>query len=328
MNTGVRIRGFNAPMPHMLLRASVALLFLVPLAGAAGVPPAAPHQELVPGPGGLARGAQLSNGNILTVIGGGTPGLLGDIGFDTRGNFVVNPTALGDHFSPFSFAVVNPNSRDPVTGNAALLTDHNVTAGGLSDPGAISKDQANGLAGQPLSVRDAAGKEVFRGTVVREPAAPPGGPPSGGSPPPPGGSPPGGGAPPAGGGPPGGGLPGGGAPGGGGLPPGNAAPAGGRGDGGDRGGIVPCGGPGQEQCTIGQISQLGRNVFNFLMGIAAIAAVAAIVVAGFRYVGSRGDPSVLADAKQRLTNAIIGFLILLFTVVIVNTILAALGFEE
>ena len=112
-------------------------------------------------------------------------------------------------------------------------------------------------------------------------------------------------------------------------PPGGgqgAAPAGnpvGEGAEGQGGPLVPC----VNACRIQQLLDLGRNVFNFLMGLAAIAAVAAIIVAGFRYVSARGDPAALSDAKQKLTYAILGFLILLFAVVIVNTILRALEFR-
>lgn len=100
---------------------------------------------------------------------------------------------------------------------------------------------------------------------------------------------------------------------------GAAAPAGG----GSTGGLVPCGQGGP--CQLEQIKELGRNIFNFLLGLGAVAAVAAIVVGGFRYMTAHGDPGSLAEAKQIVTWAIIGLVILLLAFVIVNTILNALG---
>lgn len=104
---------------------------------------------------------------------------------------------------------------------------------------------------------------------------------------------------------------------------GNAPGAGGGGGGDGPSRIVPC----VDNCRIQQLLDLGRNFFNALMAVGAIAAVAAIVVAGFQYISSRGDPAALSDAKQKLMYAIVGLLVLLFTVVIVDTILDALKFS-
>ncbi len=73
---------------------------------------------------------------------------------------------------------------------------------------------------------------------------------------------------------------------------------------------------------------MGRNIFNFLLYTGAIAATLAIVIAGFQYVMSQGDPARNKDAKQKLTYAIIGLGVLLLAYVIVNTILKALGVGE
>jgi type IV secretion system pilin len=89
--------------------------------------------------------------------------------------------------------------------------------------------------------------------------------------------------------------------------------------------LVPC--VGGEPCTLTQLKELGANIFNFLMAVGAVAAIAAIIVAGFQYITSRGDPGAMAEAKKKLTLAIMGLLILLGSVVIVNTILRVLGFK-
>lgn len=119
-------------------------------------------------------------------------------------------------------------------------------------------------------------------------------------------------------------APGGGAPppgGGGPAPGGGGAPVGGGGGGAARS-IVPCiEGP----CRLQQLLDLGANVFNFLMGILAVSAVAALVVAGFQYVTGRGDPAILKAAKQKVFFAVTGLLIALFAVILVNFVLKTLG---
>ncbi len=96
------------------------------------------------------------------------------------------------------------------------------------------------------------------------------------------------------------------------------------GTGGSSDNLVPCDGT---DCTIDQLKKLGINIFNFLMGIAGIAAVGAIVSAGFAYVYAHGDSGLIGDAKKRLGLAIIGLAIVLTSVVIVNTILSKLEFK-
>lgn len=91
--------------------------------------------------------------------------------------------------------------------------------------------------------------------------------------------------------------------------------------------IVPCGGPGEKPCTIDDLKKLFINIFNALMGLAALAAVGAIVVGGTQYILARGDPGAMGAAKQKLTFAVIGLLVILFSVVLVNTILRLLGYE-
>lgn len=102
---------------------------------------------------------------------------------------------------------------------------------------------------------------------------------------------------------------------------------GGGGGGGTRGPLVPCGQGGQP-CQISQLRQLATNVFNFLMALGSIVAVGAVVVAGFQYISSRGDPGAMSDAKQKLAFAIIGLLLLLLTFAIVNTFIKAIGIKK
>lgn len=64
------------------------------------------------------------------------------------------------------------------------------------------------------------------------------------------------------------------------------------------------------------------------MGLGAISAIAAIVFTGFQYIMSRGDPSAMGEAKKKLSFAIIGLLIALFSVVLVNFVIRALKLKD
>ncbi len=62
------------------------------------------------------------------------------------------------------------------------------------------------------------------------------------------------------------------------------------------------------------------RVFNFLIGIAGAFAIVMIVIGGFRYILSSGDEKALLAAKQTVTFAVAGLVIILLAVTIVNII--------
>jgi hypothetical protein len=97
--------------------------------------------------------------------------------------------------------------------------------------------------------------------------------------------------------------------------PSDTAGAGGSGSGSK---LVPCDGA---DCTLAMLKQMGANIYNYLAGFGAILAVGAIVLAGFSYIKSGGDPSAMKEAKQKIVYAITGLIILGASVLIVNTVL-------
>ena len=63
-----------------------------------------------------------------------------------------------------------------------------------------------------------------------------------------------------------------------------------------------------------------RAVFLTGIGLAGVLAVLMIVIGGIQYIGSGMSPSGKEDAKERITNAIMGLLLALLSWIILNTI--------
>lgn len=107
---------------------------------------------------------------------------------------------------------------------------------------------------------------------------------------------------------------------------------GGGGGGGAAGPIVPCGvGAGAKPCTLQQLVTLGVNIFNWLLAIGGATALLAVIVAGIRYLTAvlqGADSSAIAGAKQSLTYAIVGLVVMLTAVVIVRTVTSTLDLRK
>jgi hypothetical protein len=68
------------------------------------------------------------------------------------------------------------------------------------------------------------------------------------------------------------------------------------------------------------IGQLIGNILPYVFGAAAIALLAYLVLGGFQLMTSRGDPKAAQAAQGKITNAIIGFIIIIFAFVVVMII--------
>lgn len=96
-------------------------------------------------------------------------------------------------------------------------------------------------------------------------------------------------------------------------------------------GLVPCGGSGEPECGLKHLITLGNNVIEFLIMIAALIAVILLAIGGFKLVISQGNAGAMEDAKKRIWNVFIGFVIILVAYLVVQTILTLLtggGFER
>ncbi len=96
-----------------------------------------------------------------------------------------------------------------------------------------------------------------------------------------------------------------------------------------RAGLVPCGGPGQDPCTICHLFLMLNNIVKFIMfTIAPPLAVLMLIVGGAMFFFAGGAPTKIEGAKRIITAVFIGLLIIFCAWVIVNTIFAKTGLIE
>lgn len=67
------------------------------------------------------------------------------------------------------------------------------------------------------------------------------------------------------------------------------------------------------------------NIVQWLIIAGGYVAVYFIIWGGFKYITSAGDPQKVEGAKNAITNAVIGFVIVLASVAIIKTIQASVG---
>lgn len=91
-------------------------------------------------------------------------------------------------------------------------------------------------------------------------------------------------------------------------------------------GLVPCGSPGQDQCTTNHVVAFANNLITWLISILGVIAVIALIITGFKLVTSAGNPSAWSAAKEMFTNIVIGIIIILAAWLVVDTILK--GFTD
>lgn len=84
--------------------------------------------------------------------------------------------------------------------------------------------------------------------------------------------------------------------------------------------------PWPASCMVGDVATLAcipyvfQNVVTAALLFAGVVAVFFIVYAGIRYITSRGDPKAVEGAKNTLTWAIIGLIVILLSFFIINFI--------
>jgi hypothetical protein len=87
-------------------------------------------------------------------------------------------------------------------------------------------------------------------------------------------------------------------------------------------GLVPCGNSVDKPCTIAHLFRGFVVMTNYLVSLAGIIAVISITYAGFRMVTSQGSETERGAAKKRLTNALIGMVLVFIAFVLVNSLFA------
>jgi hypothetical protein len=84
-------------------------------------------------------------------------------------------------------------------------------------------------------------------------------------------------------------------------------------------GLVPCGGTGENPCTVRDAFYLIARVTNWLISLAGLYAVFQIVSAGFWMVTTMGNEESITKWRKGLSNAVIGFVLVMMAYVFVNT---------
>ena len=79
--------------------------------------------------------------------------------------------------------------------------------------------------------------------------------------------------------------------------------------------------PGAEKpSSTSTLPGLIKYIYRFSLGICGIVALIAILIGAFKYASASGNSSQVEDAKDQITQALLGILLLLAAVVILNTI--------
>jgi hypothetical protein len=77
-------------------------------------------------------------------------------------------------------------------------------------------------------------------------------------------------------------------------------------------------------CSACHLIELANNVIKWLIGVLTIIFAVVVVVAGFKLVTSGGNTSARDSAKEMVTNALIGFILVLAAWLIIDTIMKGL----
>jgi len=95
--------------------------------------------------------------------------------------------------------------------------------------------------------------------------------------------------------------------------------------------LVQCAEGNPLNCTLGDLLDVPVRAYNFLLGMAGLILLAMIIWGGMRmtlFYASELPESELVNAKLTITRGIFGFLIVAGSYLIVNLLLALLGFNE
>jgi len=72
-------------------------------------------------------------------------------------------------------------------------------------------------------------------------------------------------------------------------------------------------------------AELIKKIINYVLGIVGAVAVLIIIYSGFVYMTSRGNEKQIESAKNSLTYAIIGLVVIFASIIIVNAVISAIG---
>lgn len=82
-------------------------------------------------------------------------------------------------------------------------------------------------------------------------------------------------------------------------------------------------------CETGKITDIFciiTNIINKLLTVGSLIALLFLVIGGIQYMATGGDEKALTTAKETITYSVLGLLIMLGSILIINTLLYQLGF--
>lgn len=77
--------------------------------------------------------------------------------------------------------------------------------------------------------------------------------------------------------------------------------------------------------TIGDLSKVFANIVRGALGLAGIVFFILLLIGGFRYITSGGDPKAVEGAQKTLTSAVIGLVVILLSFIILLLIQTITG---
>jgi hypothetical protein len=94
-------------------------------------------------------------------------------------------------------------------------------------------------------------------------------------------------------------------------------------------GLVPCGGEGEDPCTLCHFFLMFKNIVDFvLFTLVPVVAVLMLVIGGFMFFFAGGSPEALSRAKSIITSTVIGLLVIYAAWLIVNTFFVIIGVAD
>ena len=103
------------------------------------------------------------------------------------------------------------------------------------------------------------------------------------------------------------------------------------------GGLIPCGrscndpGTGRNECvdcTLCHLILMGQLIIEFLVKMAAIFAILALVGGGLVYVFAAGNQGTIEKAKTMIKYALLGFVVVFIAWAVISSILATMGYID
>lgn len=89
----------------------------------------------------------------------------------------------------------------------------------------------------------------------------------------------------------------------------------------DAAGLVPCGGWNEQPCQACHVVQMGQKILTWTISIMASVIALVFAIGGMQMVMSGGSTEGVSKAKSKMTNSIIGFIILLSAWLVIDTIM-------